>query len=441
MTSATTSAARCCAVCATGSSSAARTSLDEYLDFLGRDAQEPELLAKDLLIGVTSFFRDPAAFEYLGLQVLPQIFAAAREHDSVRIWVPGCASGEEAYSIGILVRERLAQLGLSLRVQIFGTDIDSEAIAEARHGRYPSDVVEHVSPERLARFFIAGRLLRPGRQGGAGDVHLLGAQPDPRRAVRERRPHLLSQRADLSGRGAAEEAGAVVPLCLAGAVASSSSALRKAWRATPSSSTPSTSGFAIFKRRESETAFVDLPLVGRLVPRATPAARHAPPASQTRKQAVNAAFERLMLQEYTPPSVVTNERGDVICVAGQTGRYLQPPVGILTSNVLDIAHAGLRIELRTALHAAVRSGTKVVRDNVHVEVDGAPRRLRITVRPLYGVKEEQLFVIILDGRADGGASSQPAISVSPVISLISMVLGRTAWSASRRSSSSRASCA
>jgi two-component system CheB/CheR fusion protein len=109
-------------------------SLDEYLDFLGTDAQEPDLLAKDLLIGVTSFFRDPAAFEYLGVHVLPHILAAGREHEGVRIWVPGCASGEEAYSVGILVHERLAQLGSPVPVQIFATDLDSEAIAEARHG-------------------------------------------------------------------------------------------------------------------------------------------------------------------------------------------------------------------------------------------------------------------------------------------------------------------
>ena len=106
-----------------------------------------------------------------------------------------------------------------------------------------------------------------------------------------------------------------------------------------------------------------------------------------------------MLQEYTPPSVVANARGDLICVAGQTGRYLQPPVGILNTNLLDIAHPSLRIELRTALHAAERTGAKVVREDVRVEVDGALRRLRLTVRPLPGIKEEQLFVIILDERA------------------------------------------
>jgi two-component system CheB/CheR fusion protein len=110
-------------------------SIDEYLDFLGKDAQEPELLAKDLLIGVTSFFRDPAAFEYLGTHVLPQVLAAGREHDHVRIWVPGCSSGEEAYSSGILVRAHLARLESAVPVQIFATDSESVAIAEAGPAR------------------------------------------------------------------------------------------------------------------------------------------------------------------------------------------------------------------------------------------------------------------------------------------------------------------
>ncbi len=129
------------------------SSPSEYVDFLDEDAHEPELLAKDLLISVTQFFRDPEAFEYLARQVLPPILAAggADPDRGVRIWVPGCATGEEAYSIGILVREILA--GRAVPVQIFATDIDAEAISEARVGRYSADIAQHVSPERLARFF------------------------------------------------------------------------------------------------------------------------------------------------------------------------------------------------------------------------------------------------------------------------------------------------
>jgi two-component system CheB/CheR fusion protein len=377
-------------------------SVDEYLDFLGKDAQEPELLAKDLLIGVTSFFRDPTAFEYLGQHVLPQILAAGREHEGVRIWVPGCASGEEAYSLGIQVQEQLSQLGSAPPVRIFATDIDSEAIVEARHARYPSDIAQHVSPERIDRFFtregssfVVGKGVREMcvfsehsliRDPPFANVDLISCRNvliylD---AVLQKKLvslfHYALRRGGFLFLGSAEGLAGHPDLF---------DAVHKRFR--------------VFKRRQAEIAsVVDLPAVGRAVPHARPAGRSAPTALRTREQSVNDAFERLMLQEYAPAGAVANAQGDLICVAGQTGRYLQPPAGILTTNILDIAHAGLRIELRTALHAAVRSRAEVVRDDVQVKVDGVPRRLKLTVRPLPGIKEEQLFAIILDERPGWG---------------------------------------
>ena len=375
--------------------------LAEYLDFLDKDAQEPELLAKELLIGVTSFFRDPLAFEYLGEHVLPQILAAGREHEGVRIWVPGCASGEEAYSIGILVRERLSQLGSAPPVQIFGTDIDVEAISEARHARYPTDIAEHVSPERLARFFkrgdssfVVGKEVR--EMCIFSEHSLIRDPPFANIDLISCRNVLIYLDAELQ-----KKLGPLFHYALRrGGFLFLGSA--EGLSGHPELFDAVDKRFRVFKRRESHAApFVDLPLVGRTLPRTTLAAWAAPAAPQSRERAVDGAFQRLMLQEYAPPSAVTDANGDVICVAGQTGRYLQPPVGILTTNILDIAHDGLRVELRTALHAAVRGGNRVVRDDVQVEVDGAPRRLRLTVRPLPGLKEEHLFVIILEERASG----------------------------------------
>ncbi len=125
----------------------------EYLALLSRYAPEAEILAKDLLVGTTQFFLDPEAFEYVRRHVLPRILAAKQPTKAVRIWVPGCASGEEAYSLAILVSEQLQGLLHAPPVQIFATDIDEDAIAKAREGRYPLDIAAHVSPERLARFF------------------------------------------------------------------------------------------------------------------------------------------------------------------------------------------------------------------------------------------------------------------------------------------------
>jgi two-component system CheB/CheR fusion protein len=128
-------------------------SLNEYAALLARDALEPALLARDMLIGVTRFFRDREAFGFLAQKVIPCIPAAKNAGESIRIWVPGCSTGEEAYSLAMLVREWLGDDEPARPVRIFATDIDATAIARARRGYYSANIAGHVSPERLSRFF------------------------------------------------------------------------------------------------------------------------------------------------------------------------------------------------------------------------------------------------------------------------------------------------
>jgi len=136
--------------------------LEAYLRFLQQNPLEVDALFRDLLIGVTNFFRDPEVFAVLQDQVIERITAGKPANSLIRIWVPGCSSGEEAYSIAILFRERMEMLKQSFKVQIFATDIDSRAIAQARAGFYPASIASDLSAERLARFFT--RI--PGDSGG-----------------------------------------------------------------------------------------------------------------------------------------------------------------------------------------------------------------------------------------------------------------------------------
>jgi two-component system CheB/CheR fusion protein len=129
------------------------TVVADYIQLLELSAAEAEALVKDILIGVTQFFRDPETFDMLARQVLPRITSAKGEQAPLRIWVPGSASGEEAYTIAMLVREHLEQSGQKLVVQLFATDIDAGILAQARQGRYSSSISESVSAERLERFF------------------------------------------------------------------------------------------------------------------------------------------------------------------------------------------------------------------------------------------------------------------------------------------------
>src|SRR5262252_5101096 len=124
----------------------------EYIDRLRREPDQLDLLFRDLLIGVTQFFRDPEAFAALENEVIPKLLENKRNDDQIRIWVPGCATGEEAYSIGILLKEAMVRLEVAPKVQIFATDLDEHAVAIARHGRY-RQTLSGVSPERLERWF------------------------------------------------------------------------------------------------------------------------------------------------------------------------------------------------------------------------------------------------------------------------------------------------
>ncbi len=128
-------------------------SVDEYVRYLEQKPVEVEALFHDLLIGVTSFFRNPTAFEALQKKVIPNLFTGKHPDSAIRIWVPGCSTGEEAYSIGILLQEQMEMLKQIFKVQIFATDIDSRAIEQARNGIYPPSISIDVSPERLERFF------------------------------------------------------------------------------------------------------------------------------------------------------------------------------------------------------------------------------------------------------------------------------------------------
>ena len=129
--------------------------MDEYVKYLQQTPAEVEALFRDLLIGVTNFFRDPEAFKALEEQVIPKLFAGKPAGAAIRVWSPGCSTGEEAYSIAILLQERMEALKQSYKVQVFATDIDSQAIATARAGLYPASIAADISPERLARFFTA----------------------------------------------------------------------------------------------------------------------------------------------------------------------------------------------------------------------------------------------------------------------------------------------
>ena len=129
---------------------------EDYVRYLRQTPAEAQALFRDLLIGVTNFFRDPDAFAVLEKEIIPQLLAEKPSGAPVRVWVCGCATGEEAYSIAILLQEHLETLNRTVKVQIFATDIDAQAIEQARAGVYPATIATDLAPGRLERFFTPG---------------------------------------------------------------------------------------------------------------------------------------------------------------------------------------------------------------------------------------------------------------------------------------------
>ena len=372
------------------------SSAADYLAYLERNAAEVALLHGDLLIGVTYFFRDPDVFAMLAKEVVPPIFEGEDPRAPVRIWVPGCASGEEAFSIAILVREHASRVGTERPIRIFATDIDGDLLAAARRGCYADDIREHVSPERLERFFTregkSYQVAKELREICTFSEHsLIKDPPFSSLDLISCRNVLIYLSAELQRK--------LVPLF--------HYALRpggylllgpsESLAAYPELFATVDSKHRLFRRSDAAVRpRVEFPLSGRAGPRV---AQPPPPPQMlgpTSPHLFSQAFERMVLEEYAPPCAVVNERGDVLYLAGRTGRYLQGPVGAPTNNLLDLAQGSLRVEMRTALAKAVRNRRKVIRENVPVEVDGRPHRLHLTVRPVPGLAADSgLFAVVL----------------------------------------------
>ena len=392
-------------------------SVADYLALLEREVPEAQALLKELLIGVTHFFRDREAFEVLAQQVLPGIVQGRPAEMPIRVWVPGCASGEEAYSLAMLLREQLEASKVQRQVQLFATDLDAELLAEARRGRYAADIAEHVSPERLARFFT-----RQGEEYQAtGELRemclfaqhsLIRDPPFSQLDLISCRNVLIYLAADLQKK--------LLPLfhralrtdgCLFLGPSEGIAALPDLFETVDQR-------HRVFRRRETVTPGpVELGIPSRAALRASlslPAVGSDESGKQPVHERVAAAFERAVLDEYAPPTAVVNESGDILFLAGRPFRYLQPPSGPPSANILDAAPINLRQELRTALRAAAKDHAKVVREDISVEIDETRHRVRLTVRPMPGLdRDSRLYLVALQEAAaperveDGAAATPP----------------------------------
>ena len=372
------------------------TSLDEYLAHLDGDRGESVLLFQDLLIGVTSFFRDAETFETLERLVIPRLFEGKGLEGVVRVWVPGCATGEEAYSLAILLREQADRIGQDApRVQVFATDIDEPAIAAARAGRYPAILLQALSPERLRRFFVEGvegsyTVGKSVRELCTFSAHSLTRDPPFSRIdLVSCRNLLIYLDNDLQAVVIPAFHYSLVPdgILLLG---SSESVSRHE------------NLFAIFDRnhrifQRRDTPSPPLQLTGRGSVGEASAAR----AGSSRVDAARMGALRMktrassrILERFAPAFVVVGADGEIVQYSSRIGRFLEPAPGVPSQNVLVMARRGLRAHLRSVLSQAVESGRPVETGVLAAVVGEAVQRITLAVEPLTDPGANTLYLIV-----------------------------------------------
>ncbi|BBK36685.1 chemotaxis protein CheR [Allostella sp. ATCC 35155] len=383
-------------------------SISGYVDLLKRDAAEAKNLFRDLLINVTNFFRDPDAFAVLETLVVPRLFENRAPHDTVRVWVPGCATGEEVYSIAILMREQLDKLATPPRVQIFATDIDEPALAVARAGRYPEQLLEGVSPARRERFFandgVSYVIAAEARELCIFSPHnVIRDPPFSRMDLVSCRNLLIYFGQDIQNRVLPTFHYALKPSGYLFLGISESIGQHSALFATIDKKN------RIFQAREHARGMVRLPpFVGD--PRTEGRSGPEPTPDRLASYPLRQAVEAQVLERFSPPHVVVNAEGDIVYYSARTGRYLEAPQGAPSRQILTLARKGLRLDLRAALREAVSTQSTIVRDKVVLDEESdriQPVRLTIEPVPDRGTGES-LYLILFEplgpaqDRADGG---------------------------------------
>jgi len=359
----------------------AASTLSSYLTILRTKPEEVQALLRDLLISVTNFFRDQEA--WLALEsMLPQIFAGKRLDNQVRVWVAGCATGEEAYSIAILLYEYAAALDDSPSIQIFATDIDEDAIATARQGLYPETIAVDVLPERLARFFNSDhgryRVKREIRDLVLFAVHnILRDPPFSRLDLITCRNLLIYLNSDVQEQLLQLFHFTLRPngLLLLGTSESSDG--------VPSLFLPIDKAQRLFQRRTVlPTAPPNMPTLPLVGPPHRNIANAALPRGDGSMRSFNELHQQL-LSVYTPPSVIVNEAYDIAHLSHGGGRFLEFAEGEMSPNLIRLIHPDLRIELRTALFSAAQQNTRIETRGVPIQMQGESRLVNLIVQPLH----------------------------------------------------------
>jgi two-component system CheB/CheR fusion protein len=391
------------------------TDPQEYTDYLRQHPEEHSALLRDLLISVTNFFRDKKAFEALEHRVFPKLVSEKFPNRGIRIWVAGCATGEEAYSIAMIAAEQTADGIDGPPIQIFATDIDEQAISIAREGLYTLNDAADVSPERLKRFFIkegdSYRVRREIREMILFAQHNLIKDPPFSHLDLVSCRNLLiylnhnAQERVMETVHFALNPGGYLFIGSSESVEGSSDLFAAIDK-----------GNHVYQSRQAGSR--PLP-----VPDSVPVYRTMAPPPGREQKSPNDALERMsyndlhlkLLEEIAPPSVVVNESHEIVHLSPRAGKYMQVAGGEPTNNLLKLVREELRIDLRTALFQAVQHKNNVEVENIKVGTNGKEERINLQVRPITNEADTSrgFILVVFESVADGDGAMPPANYAPP----------------------------
>lgn len=350
-----------------------------YVHFLQENQAEVDILFKELLIGVTNFFRDIPVWEKLKEQVLPAILSNLNEGTVIRAWVPGCSTGEEAYSLAIVVKEVIEKVNPQggITLQIFATDLDNDAIETARKGLFPANIISDVSPARLNRFFTKTedgyRINTEIREMIVFAQHnIIMHPPFTKIDILTCRNLLIYMDTELQKKlialfyyslnpdgimllGSSETLGSQAPLF------TTIDSKLKLYKRSTNNLIPELFDFpSSFSRAKLTNPEIQMP--SKL------------PAN------IQSPAEQLLLQHFMPPAVLVNENGDILYISGRTGKYLEPAAGKANLNIFAMLREGLRNEFPFAFRKALTTKGKEVLHHLKVGTNGSSQILDVTIQ-------------------------------------------------------------
>ena len=409
---------------------AKQDTLKGYARFLRGNTEELDSLFSDVLISVTSFFRNPEAFDVLQRNILPKLLAQ-REDNPVRCWVLGCSTGQEAYSLAMSFVEAARKAPRARKIQIFATDLNEKLLEKARQGLYAKTLAQDLSAERLRQFFVEedggyriSKALREmvvfARQNLIADPPfsrmdliscrnlLIYLDPSLQQKVMPTFHYALKSQGYLL-LGASESVGEFTSLF------EPVDRKHKIFSKKPAPSP----GFHMLVRKEpakraARRALPPLP-IGKM---GLPDGVESPEGFRGELNAQREA-DRIAVSQFAPPGVLINDALQVLQFRGPTGAYLEPPAGKASFDVLKMAREGLMLPLRAAINKA-KQGNKTVRaENVRVKRDGVARTIHVAVIPLKNLRERCFLVVFEEAGETGRAAAHPPLRRQPAATPLS----------------------